>query len=100
MLNFATSVKAGGIFGNKIANYSAYLYLIAENYLQNVINSVIIIRGDRMPKEYWFACPVCGNPKMLKCRNDTRLINFPGYCKRCKNESIITIEPKSQIVKS
>ena len=41
-------------------------------------------------KVFWYPCPRCGNPKMLKVRSDTRLINFPGYCKRCKQESIIT----------
>lgn len=45
-------------------------------------------------KETWEKCPVCGNPKMFKIREDTILQNFPGYCKRCKRESIITIEPE------
>ncbi|MCM1295605.1 MAG: cysteine-rich KTR domain-containing protein [Muribaculaceae bacterium] len=31
---------------------------------------------------------------MLKLRNDTKLINFPGYCKKCKVTSIIT-EPRA-----
>lgn len=50
--------------------------------------------------EFWHECPACGNPKMLKYREDTILINFPGYCKRCKKESIIKIEPKRRIVNS
>lgn len=53
--------------------------------------------------EKWSKCPICGNPKMFKMRKDTILINFPSYCKYCKQESIITnikIEPKSQIVNS
>nr|DAV74535.1 MAG TPA: cysteine-rich protein [Caudoviricetes sp.] len=33
-------------------------------------------------------------------RTDTILINFPGYCKKCKQQSIITIEPKRRIVNS
>lgn len=37
---------------------------------------------------------------MFKIREDTKLVNFPGYCKYCKTESIITLEPKSQIVNS
>lgn len=53
-------------------------------------------------KEYWIRCPLCGYPKMIKARDDTVLKNFPGYCKKCKRESIITIteiktEPKSRI---
>jgi len=43
-------------------------------------------------KEYWIRCPLCGYPKMIKARDDTVLKNFPGYCKKCKRESIITFE--------
>ncbi|WP_330592974.1 cysteine-rich KTR domain-containing protein [Roseburia lenta] len=48
----------------------------------------------------WKECPHCGNPKMIRLRSDTQLKNFPAYCKYCKRESIVTIEPKSQIVNS
>ncbi|MCM1245989.1 MAG: cysteine-rich KTR domain-containing protein [Roseburia sp.] len=41
---------------------------------------------------------------MLRVRDDTVLLNFPGYCKRCKSESLINLEPepraKSQLVRS
>ena len=50
-------------------------------------------------KSHWIACPKCGG-KMIMVRDDTRLENFPGYCKKCKQESLITLEPKSQDVKS
>ncbi|MBE5867981.1 MAG: conjugal transfer protein [Lachnospiraceae bacterium] len=46
-----------------------------------------------MNRTHWIACPKCGG-KMLKVRDDTKLANFPGYCKKCKSESIITLEPK------
>ena len=59
-------------------------------------NWVIII----MLKKYWYGCPVCGNPKMILLREDTELVNYPAYCKRCRNESVITIEPKRRIVES
>lgn len=49
---------------------------------------------------YWYKCPRCGNPKMQMLRQDTALVNFPGYCKRCKTESIMTIEPKRRVVNS
>ncbi|MGN0352396.1 MAG: cysteine-rich KTR domain-containing protein [Roseburia sp.] len=58
-------------------------------------------RGEIVQHTYkWYKCPKCGNPKMLVVRDDTVLVNFPGYCKKCKEQSIITIEPKSRIVNS
>ncbi|WP_442905403.1 cysteine-rich KTR domain-containing protein [Kineothrix sp. MB12-C1] len=48
----------------------------------------------------WYICPKCGRGKLFPFRQDTKVENFPGYCKRCKQESIITIEPKSRIVNS
>lgn len=48
----------------------------------------------------WKRCPHCGNPKMVRLRNDTQVINFPAFCKKCKRESIITIAPKSRIMNS
>lgn len=57
--------------------------------------------GKYMRKNYyWYTCPVCGNPKMIMMRIDTGVQNLPAYCKKCKTESIITIEPKRQIIKS
>ena len=52
-----------------------------------------------MNETNWIACPKCGS-KMLKVRKDNRSENFPGYCKHCKEESIISIEPMSRVVKS
>lgn len=52
-----------------------------------------------MSNTYWIACPKCGS-NMLKAREDTKAVNFPGYCKHCKKESVISIEPMSRIVKS
>ena len=49
-------------------------------------------------KYYWIACPNCKNPKMQLVRNDTKLVNFPAYCKKCKTESVINIAPKSQVM--
>lgn len=50
-------------------------------------------------RTFWIHCPNCGG-KMLKAREDTAVSNFPGYCKHCKKESIISIEPKSRVAKS
>lgn len=37
----------------------------------------------------WVLCPVCGNKTPNQIREDTVLINFPLYCPKCKQESLI-----------
>lgn len=37
----------------------------------------------------WVRCPVCGNKTRLQIRVDTELKNFPLYCPKCKQESLI-----------
>ena len=49
-----------------------------------------------MRKLSWVLCPVCSNKTRTKIREDTELINFPLFCPKCKQESIINIK-KEQI---
>ena len=37
----------------------------------------------------WVRCPVCGNKTRLQIRKDTELKNFPLYCPKCRQESLI-----------
>ena len=37
----------------------------------------------------WILCPVCGNKTRTMIRKDTELKNFPLYCPKCKQESLI-----------
>ena len=37
-----------------------------------------------MISQQWVMCPVCGNKTRTKIRKDTKLINFPLYCPKCK----------------
>ena len=37
----------------------------------------------------WIMCPICGNKTRDKIREDTELKNFPLYCPKCKQESLI-----------
>ena len=37
----------------------------------------------------WVRCPVCGNKTRLQIQADTELKNFPLYCPKCKQESLI-----------
>ena len=40
----------------------------------------------------WVLCPVCGNKTRLQLRADTELKNFPLFCPKCKQESLIGVK--------
>ncbi|MFR7973333.1 MAG: cysteine-rich KTR domain-containing protein [Lacrimispora saccharolytica] len=37
----------------------------------------------------WILCPVCGKKTRLQIREDTKLKNFPLYCPKCKQKTLI-----------
>ncbi|MCI6866922.1 MAG: cysteine-rich KTR domain-containing protein [Lachnospiraceae bacterium] len=37
----------------------------------------------------WILCPVCGNKTRNRLREDTVLKNYPLYCLKCKQETLI-----------
>lgn len=37
----------------------------------------------------WIKCPVCNNKTRVQMRPDTELKNFPLFCPKCKQESLI-----------
>lgn len=45
-----------------------------------------------MLDEQWILCPLCKNKTRLKIREDTELRNFPLYCPKCKQETIINVK--------
>ena len=45
-----------------------------------------------MKQMVWLLCPVCGNKTRLKVRQDTELINFPLYCTKCKQETLVNVK--------
>ncbi|MBS6995990.1 MAG: cysteine-rich KTR domain-containing protein [Azospirillum sp.] len=42
-----------------------------------------------MMKCEWILCPVCGSKTRNKIRKDTVLENYPLYCPKCRQESVI-----------
>lgn len=40
----------------------------------------------------WVRCPVCGSKTRDRIREDTILKNYPLYCPKCKQESLIEVE--------
>ena len=43
-------------------------------------------------KVQWVYCPICNNKAREKVREDTVIKNFPLYCPKCKNETLVSIE--------
>lgn len=42
-----------------------------------------------MDKTEWMLCPLCGSKTRNKVREDTVLINYPLYCPKCRQETLI-----------
>nr|WP_207727913.1 MULTISPECIES: cysteine-rich KTR domain-containing protein [Blautia] len=50
-------------------------------------------KGNILKQEIkWVRCPVCGNKTRLQIREDTELKNFPLYCPKCRQESLIDVK--------
>lgn len=50
-------------------------------------------KKEQYPLRYmeWVYCPICKNKTRTKIRKDTELINFPLFCPKCKQESVINV---------
>lgn len=44
----------------------------------------------------WIRCPACKSKTRLRIQEDTELKNFPLYCPKCKQETLIEVK-NSQI---
>lgn len=48
----------------------------------------------------WIRCPVCGSKTRDKMRKDTILKNFPLFCPKCKQETLIHVKQmKMSVIK-
>ena len=45
-----------------------------------------------MKQTKWVLCPVCGSKTRNRIREDTVLMNFPLYCPKCKQETLIEVK--------
>ncbi|WP_429146971.1 cysteine-rich KTR domain-containing protein [Anaerotaenia torta] len=48
-----------------------------------------------MCTDEWILCPVCGNKTRVKIRDDTVLENFPLFCPKCRQETIINVKRRN-----
>ena len=48
----------------------------------------------------WIKCPVCGNNTRTRIRPDTELNNFPLFCPKCKQETLVHVKKmKTTVIK-
>ena len=40
----------------------------------------------------WLLCPVCKNKTRMKLRRETTLTNFPLFCPKCKQETLVNVQ--------
>lgn len=45
----------------------------------------------------WILCPLCGNKTRNKIREDTVLKNYPLYCPKCRQETLIELLMKRSL---
>ncbi|MEY8355744.1 cysteine-rich KTR domain-containing protein [Lachnospiraceae bacterium 54-53] len=45
-----------------------------------------------MEKYEWILCPVCQSKTRLKLREDTVVENFPLFCPKCRQETLISVQ--------
>ena len=45
-----------------------------------------------MADTQWILCPICRNKTRTMIREDTELKNFPLFCPKCKQESLIQVK--------
>lgn len=45
-----------------------------------------------MENSEWIRCPICGNKTRDKIRKDTVLKNYPLYCPKCRQETLIEVK--------
>ena len=54
--------------------------------------------GDYLMKLEWIRCPVCGNKTRNRIRIDTILVNYPLFCPKCKQETLISINNLKMLI--
>lgn len=43
-------------------------------------------------KTEWLLCPICGRKTHNKIKEDTEMKNFPLYCPKCMQETIVDVK--------
>ena len=70
---------------------SAFAGEPSQSVGKSFINSIDLyyIRKDDKMSTQWIRCPVCNNKNRGRIREDTILKNYPLYCPKCKQQTLI-----------
>ncbi len=48
--------------------------------------------GTSAAEAEWIHCPLCGGKTRCRIRKDTLLTNFPLFCPKCRQETLINVK--------
>ncbi|MBQ9140615.1 MAG: cysteine-rich KTR domain-containing protein [Lachnospiraceae bacterium] len=51
-----------------------------------------------MDEKQWILCPVCNNKTRTQIRKETELKNFPLFCPKCKQETLVNVKGQEVFV--
>lgn len=57
------------------------------------MNEGAIVRCKTTPEGVFIPCPICRNGKIMRVFPETSAANVGLYCRRCKQESVVDIQP-------
>ncbi len=60
--------------------------------MKKMIRSELNSCTDGTKEEMWIICPICHSKTRLRMRDDTVLLNFPLYCPKCRQETLINVK--------
>ena len=46
----------------------------------------------------WILYPICKNKTRIRIRQDTTLTNFPVFCPKCKQETLVNVKQLNTVV--
>ena len=75
--------------------YSSYLLLDMSVQFNPLAN---IVHIDDMKEKQWILCPVCKSKTRVQIRKDTELKNFPLFCPKCRQETLVSVKELNLIV--
>ncbi len=77
-----------------------YIRLCSQSATCIISNFYILKKkaGDVMSKGEWLLCPVCKGKTRTRIRGDTTLTNFPLFCPKCGQETLVNVRQAKMVI--